>query len=158
MHRASVLCDGAWRTEDKAASAFCDGAFLKTLKRQAHVWNLHCISKYIAEVFICNFTAKWRRLCIDLFCYLRRLNLKSQQAEAYKYLLYAWAACTIYLHMSIYLSRGVYIYIHMNVYTFTWDAYLDPSQFHRGNEAHLCCEVIAWTPFAIFSVCNEPHR
>ena len=115
------------------------------------MWNLHCISKYIAEVFICNFTAKWRRLCIDLFCYLRRLNLKSQQAEAYKYLLYAWAACTIYLHMSIYLSRGVYIYIHMNVYTFTWDAYLDPSQFHRGNEAHLCCEVTAWTPFALSS-------
>ena len=82
----------------KQPQPFVTGLFW-SFKRQAHVWNLHCISEYIAEVFNCNFTAKWRRLCIDLLCYLRRLNLKSQQEEAHKYLLYRFIEMYIYIYI-----------------------------------------------------------
>ena len=64
---ASALCDGAWRTEAIAASVFCYGAFLETVKRQARVWHLHRISKYIAEVFTCNFTAECGMYTMKLF-------------------------------------------------------------------------------------------
>ncbi len=58
------------------------------------------------------------------------------------------------------LRTGTYIYIH--VYESRhMQTYLQTPRFHRGEEAHICCESCAWTCFAddtFRCFCNFFHR